>query len=165
MPDSPLASRSRRRRARPRRVDAEPAGVLPELDAVYLGHVDTVRQARMAVARLATKRKQLEMEILRLQQLSPEPGQRPGDATAAAGHGVIAGQEAGPGGRLSELRRQHAACQADEARAFAACRQLQLTVDGFRAAKEAVEAAYLAAEQAAAAVRAELASPASGHQN
>lgn len=55
--------------------------------------------------------------------------------------------------------REHAGAKAREERVSAASRQLMRQIDAFRLAKNAVEAAYTAAEEAAQSVWAEITGP------
>jgi hypothetical protein len=127
---------------------------LPGLDAAYQRQRLTLARVRRGVATVATSRKRLELQAGLLEQ---QVGQS------------RAGMEAGQGGiadegqvnrdtteRLASLRRHHADMQAKEERLFVASRRLQAEINAFRAGKEAIEATYTAAEEAAEAAWAEL---------
>ena len=105
--------------------------MFPDLDAAYQRQIETQTHVRRAVALVATSRKRLQLEIERLER------------------------EATPGARLTELRRQYAAIQAQEELVAVAYSRLQSEVNAFRDARKTIEAAYTAAEEAAEAVLAE----------
>jgi phage shock protein A len=132
---------------------------LPGLDAAYQRHRLTLSRVRRAVATVATSRKRLELQVRQLElqvgQLEREIGELDDQSHAGmeAGHGAIAGKGQVSRGaiqpQLAELRRRYAAMQGEEERVSAACRYLQAKVEAFRAAKEAIEAAHTAADEAA----------------
>jgi hypothetical protein len=105
---------------------------LPGLDAACQRQRVTLTHVRRAVADVATSRKRLEQQIEQLDQ-----------------RGL--GQ-----GELPSLRRQYADMQAKEERLQVASRRLQAQMNAFLVGKEAVEAAYAAAEEAAEAAWAEV---------
>ena len=105
----------------------------PDLDAALQRQLADQQQMRRAVASVATRRKQLELQVAELEQTGHDAAER-----------------------LADLRRQYSAIQAEEQRLSAAGRHLQVKFDAFRAAKKAVEAAYTATEEAAEAAWAEV---------
>lgn len=118
------------------------SGALPGLDRAYQEHLAALTDVRRAVAAVATAQKQLELQL-----------------------GQMAAQEAGDHGqmprpdsdlRLETLRRRYTAAQEKAQRLFAANRRLQVKIEEFRLAKEAAEAAYVAAQDALDATRAEI---------
>jgi phage shock protein A len=133
--------------------------VFPDLDAAHERQLETLARVRRAVATVATSRKRLDRQV---GQLEREVGELDGQIRAGmdAGQVGIANERQVSRGdterRLAGLRRQHAAMQAEEERAFAASRCLQARLNAFLAAKEAVEAAYTAADEAARAAWAEV---------
>jgi hypothetical protein len=60
--------------------------------------------------------------------------------------------------RLETLRRQYTAAEEKEQRFFTANQHLQVKIEAFRLAKEATEAAYVAAQDALRATQAEMGS-------
>ncbi len=72
----------------------------------------------------------------------------------AGGHGEIPRPDSHL--RLETLRRRYAAAQEKEQRFFAANQHLQVRIEAFRLAKEATDAAYLAAQDALHAAQAEI---------
>jgi predicted nucleic acid-binding Zn-ribbon protein len=99
---------------------------LPGLDRAYQQQLAALTQVRRAAATAATARKQLELQL----GLTDQP--------------------------LAALRDQYAAAQEKERRFFAASQRLQRKIDEFRSAKEASEAAYVAAQDAVHATQAEI---------
>jgi hypothetical protein len=81
-------------------------------------------------------------------QLGQTTEQEPGD------HGAM--PRPGSDMRLDTLRGQYAAAQQKEQRLFAANQRLQIKIDAFRLAKEAVEAAYVAGQDASQVTQAEI---------
>ena len=121
---------------------------LPGLEAAFQCQRLTLTRVRRAVATVATSRKRLELEIGQLEQQASEPnGQN------------RAGREAGQSDteeQLADLRRQYADLQAKEERVKVASRRLQAEINNFHAAKDAIEVAYTATEEAARAAWAEV---------
>lgn len=128
---------------------------LPELDAVYQRQLAELMRVRRAVASVATSRKRLELQIGQMEEESGEDRLAMG-----TGQDPIAGESSasreGTERRLAELRQQYVALEAEEEHVFAASRRLQVKVEAFRAAKEAAETAYVAAEEAQVATWAEV---------
>ena len=115
---------------------------LPGLDQAYQQQLAALTRVRRAVAAAARARKQLELQL-----------------------GQVAEQEAGDcgelcrpdsDGRLETLRRSYTAAQEKERRFFAANQRLQVKIEAFRLAKEAAEAAYVAAQDALHATQVEM---------
>jgi phage shock protein A len=132
--------------------------VFPDLDAANQRLVETQRRVRRALGTVVTSRKRLEIEIRRLEQEAWGLGGQ-GRAGMETGHDGIAGASEADRdaaeGRLDELRLQYAAIDLQEERVAAASRRLQVEINAFRDARKAIEAAYMAAEEAAEAVLAE----------
>jgi predicted phage-related endonuclease len=105
------------------------SGPLPGLDHAYEQQLAALSQVRRAVAAAATAEKILEL------QLGPMTKQESGD------HGEMA---------------QYTAAQEKVQRLFAASQRLQVKIEDFRLAKEAAEAAYVAAQDALHATQAEI---------
>ena len=128
---------------------------VPGLDAAYQQQLVALSRVRRCVAAVATSRKRLELQIANLERQADEqgnPGSKDSDGDAAEdSHAArdITGQ-------LADLRGQYAEMQAKEERITAASRRLMAEVDAFRSGKEATEAAYTAADEAARAVWAEM---------
>jgi chromosome segregation ATPase len=131
---------------------------VPGLDAAYQQHLVALTRVRRAVADVATSRKRLELQIGELERQvgeQPDPSGKPSDTS----QGGTADQNRATRDvteRLAELRRQYADMQAKEDRVTAASRRLMAEIDAFRTGKEATEAAYTAAEEAAQSVWAEI---------
>jgi phage shock protein A len=115
---------------------------LPGLDHAYQRHLKALTEVRRGVAAAATAQRQLELQL-----------------------GQITEQEAGDQGemprpdrdlRLETLRRRCTAAQEKAQRLFTASRRLQVKIEEFRLAKEAAEAAYVAAQDALDATQAEI---------
>jgi len=136
-----LARRRRPAPGAPRWLLARAA--FPGLDVAYERQRARLTPVRRAVADVATSRKRLELQIGQLEQQAGAPDD-PGAVER----------------RLADLRRQYAGRQAEEERLALASQRLQAKVDAFRASQEACQAAYLAAEEAAATIWAELTEPA-----
>jgi len=117
-------------------------GGLPDLDRAYQQQLAALSQVRRAVAAAAIARKQLELQLGQIMEQE------------AGGHGEMPRPDQDP--RLEPLRRLYTAAQEKEQRCFAANQHLQIKVEAFRLAKEASEAAYVAAQDAVHATRAEI---------
>jgi hypothetical protein len=118
---------------------------LPGLDAAYERQRDRLTPVRRTVADVATSRKRLELQIAQLERQVTELGEQEGRGSGGAAE------------RLAELRRQYAALQAEEERVTVASQRLQASLDEFSTRKEAAKAAYLAAQEEAEAIWAEVA--------
>ena len=133
-------------------VDEPPLGARPDLDAAYERQLEMLTRVRRAVADVATSRKRLELQAAQLEQQISKLGDQSRKATQA-GHGNLA-EEAGARRsaaeeQLADLRRKYADMQAEEERITTASQRLQAKVDAFRTRKEAIKAAYTAAEASA----------------
>jgi hypothetical protein len=127
----------------------------PGLNAAYQRQLVALTRSRRAVAGVATSRKRLELQIGELERRAEtlgDPGSPVTDATQADAAARSVHE------RLADLRRQHADMRAKEERITAASRQLMAEVNAFRTGQENTKAAYLAAEEAAKAVDAEISS-------
>jgi outer membrane murein-binding lipoprotein Lpp len=113
----------------------------PSLDAACQRQLVAFRLSRWDVADVATAVKQLELQIAQLEQQADEPGRQ----DAAAGQGSTTEQ-------IAVLRRRHADLLAKEEQVTAVSRRLMAEINALRDGKEAVKAAYAAAEAAAKAV-------------
>ena len=131
----------------------------PGLNAAYQRQLVALTRSRRAVAGVATSRKRLELQIGELERRAEtlgDPGSPVTDATQAdAADQDYAARSVTE--LLADLRRQHADMRAKEERITAASRQLMAEVNAFRTGQENTKAAYLAAEEAAKAVDAEIA--------
>jgi hypothetical protein len=116
----------------------------PGLDTAYQRQLVAFQRSRRNVADVATARKRLELQIAELERQADKPDD-PNRKTPDTGQGNSTEQ-------LAELRRQHSGLQAREERVTAVSRRLMAKINAFRAGKEATEAAYTAAEEAAKAV-------------
>ena len=117
-------------------------GSLPDLDKAYQQQLAALSRVRRAVAAAATSREQLELQLGQMTEHElgdhteiPRPDSRL---------------------RLETLRRQCTAAQEEEQRFFAASQRLQMKIQSFRMAKEATEAAYVAALDALHAAQTEI---------
>jgi phage shock protein A len=110
--------------------------MFPDLDAAYGRQLEAMAKVRRAAAAVATSRKKPE---LRLGQIQSETAE-----------GESASSE------LTELRRQLAAARAEEQRMAEAGRRLQAKISTLHDAKTAVEAAFVAADETARAILAEV---------
>jgi phage shock protein A len=154
------ACSSRQARDAPRRVLGKIGFWVAQsgLEAAYQQQLAALARARRAVADVATSRKRLELQVGELERQGGEqadPGTGAGDASR---RGAAERSQATRDvtGQLAELRRQYAEMRAKEERVAAAGRRLMAEVDAFRTGKEATKAAYMAAEEAAEAVRAQM---------
>lgn len=124
---------------------------MPGLDAAYQRYLAALRQARRAVADVATAAKKLELRIGELERQADHvadhsPAGRAGDGQAARNAAAT----------LAALRRDYAEAKAREERVSAASRRLMIATDAFRQAKDAAKAAHAAADKAAQAAWAEI---------
>jgi len=110
------------------------SGALPGLDHAYQQQFAALSRVRRAVARAATAEKQLELQLGRMTE------QQAGDRSD------IPRPEGDP--QLETLLRRHAAAEEKTQRLFAISQRLQVKIEAFRLAKEAAEAAYVAAQEA-----------------
>jgi phage shock protein A len=115
---------------------------LPDLDHAYQQQLAALTQVRRAVAAAATARKQLELQ---LGQMTEQEASDHGDFRRPDGEQP-----------LEALRDRYSAAQEKERRFVAASQRLQRKIDAFRLAKEATEAAYVAAQDALHATQAEI---------
>jgi phage shock protein A len=132
----------------------------PGLDAAYQRQLVALARTRRAVADVATSRKRLELQIGELERRA-ETLEDPRSPVAGATQADAADQDhttRSVAEQLADLRRQHAGMRAKEERITAASRQLMAEIDAFRSGQENTKAAYMAAEEAAKAVDAEIAS-------
>ncbi len=140
----------------------------PGLDAAYQRQLVALTRARRAVAGVATSRKRLELQIGELERRAEKLGDLGSPVTGELGSPVTGATHVGGADQdcaarsvteqLADLRRQYADMQAKEERMAAASRQLTAEINAFRTSQENTKAAYLAAEEAARAVDAEIAS-------
>ena len=129
---------------------------LPGLDAAYQQQLVVLSRVRRCVATVATSRKRLELRISELERQANET-EAPGGKAMDASQVDAAGQDQTTRdvtGQLAGLRLQYAGMQAKERRVHAANRRLFAEVTAFRTSKDAIKAAYTAAEEAAKAVSA-----------
>lgn len=117
-------------------------GVLPDLDRACQQQLAALSKVRRAVATAATTRKQLELQLGQMAE------QEAGD------HGDVRQPDSEQA--LEALRNRYTAAQEKERRFAAASQRLQRKIDAFRLAKEATEAAYVAAQDALHATQAEI---------
>jgi cytochrome c556 len=133
-------------------VDDPPLAARPDLDAAYERQLEMLTRVRRAVADVATSRKRLELQAAQLEQQISKLSEQ-SRKVMEAGHGNLAEEADARRGaaeeQLAELRRKYADMQAEEERITAASQRLQAKVDAFRTRKEAIKAAYTAAEAAA----------------
>ena len=128
---------------------------VPSLEAAYKQQLVVLSRVRRAVADVATSRKRLELQIAALERQADEqgnPGGKDSDGDAADPSRTARDVT----GQLADMRGQYAEMQAKEERMTAASRRLMAEVNAFRSGKEATEAAYPAADEAARAVWAEM---------
>ena len=111
--------------------------MFPDLDVAYGRQLEAMARVRRAVAAVATSRKKLE---LRLDEIRREATEGEGGANA----------------ELAEVRRQLEQVRAEERRMSEASQRLQVSVSALHDAKAAVEAACVAADEAARATLAEV---------
>ena len=138
----------------------------PGLDAAYQRQLVALARTRRDVADVATSRKRLELQISELEQRAETAGDATSPVTGAT-QADAANQDDTTRSvteQLADLRRRHANMQAKEERVTAASRQLMAEIDAFQTGKKNTEAAYMAAEEAAKAIHAEIAS-ASGERS
>lgn len=112
-------------------LDGSPrGGSRPDLDAVYQRQLDRLTWVRRRVADVATARKRTEMQVQQMEN------------------------QGFAGAQLAEMRERHETLREDEAQITATSQRLQGAVDAFRVRKEAIKAAWAAADATAEAVRA-----------
>lgn len=104
----------------------------PALEAACERQLVAFRSSRRDVADVATAVKQVELQIAELEQRADDDG----------GHVNTIEQ-------LAELRRQHADLQDRQERATALSQRLMAEINVLRSSKEAIKAAYTAAEEVA----------------
>jgi hypothetical protein len=133
----------------------------PGLDAAYQRQLVALARTRRAVAEVATFRKRLELQIGELERRAETPGDTRSPVAGTTQPDAPDQDYTTPSvtEQLADLRRRYADIQAKEERVTAASRQLMAEIDAFRTGKKNTEAAYMAAEEAAKAVHAEMASP------
>jgi phage shock protein A len=128
----------------------------PGLEAAHQRLLLTLSRARRASADVATSRKRLELQISELERQANET-EAPGGQAMDASQVDAAGQDQTTRdvtGQLTGLRLRYADMQVKEQRVHAANRRLFAEVNAFRTSKDAIKAAYTAAEEAAKAVSA-----------
>jgi phage shock protein A len=111
--------------------------IFPDLDAAYRKQLEALARVRRVVATAATSRKKLE---LRLGEIEGEASER----------GAAASSE------RAEVLLQLEAARAEERRVTEASQRFQAKISALHNAQVGVEAAYLAAEEAARATLAEV---------
>ena len=109
----------------------------------------------MVLLTVATSRKRLELQIGDLERQADEQG-NPGSKDSDGDASDQSRADRDVTRQLADLRRQYAEIQAKKERITAASRRLMAEINAFRTGKEANEAAYTAAEEAARAVWAEI---------
>jgi phage shock protein A len=132
----------------------------PGLDAAYQRQLVALTRSRRAVASVATSRKRLELQIAELERRAETLGDLRSPVTGVT-QDDAPDQQYAPRSvteQLADLRRQYTDMRTKEERITAASRQLMAEVNAFRVGQENTKAAYLAAEEAAKAVDAEIAS-------
>lgn len=117
----------------------------PGLDAACERQLVALRLSRRDVADAATACKRLELQIAELERQADLPDD-PDRTVVDEGQGNDVGL-------LAELRRELADLQAEENRVQAVSRRLMAQINVLRDSAEAIQAAYLAAEEAARTVR------------
>jgi hypothetical protein len=125
----------------------------PGLEAAHQRLLLTLSRARRASADVATSRKLQISELERQANETEAPGGQAMDASQvdAAGQDQTTRDVTG---QLTGLRLRYADMQVKEQRVHAANRRLFAEVNAFRTSKDAIKAAYTAAEEAAKAVSA-----------
>jgi hypothetical protein len=136
--------------------ESEARSVLPGLDAAYQRQLDKFARVRRSVAIAATSRKQLELQIAQLEQQINGLRNQSHEALEGSGTDIAEARRSAADEQLADLHRQYAAIKAEEQRAVLASQRLKSKVEAFRAQKEATKAAYMAAEETAEAVLAEV---------
>lgn len=119
------------------------------LDYSYEQQLEMVQRVRRGLADVATSRKRIELQLSQL-QLSADKLQGQAQQALGAGREDLAREalvrRAAATSQISDLQGQQAALQAEEEKLALASQQLQAKVDAFGTRKEAVKAAYTAAE-------------------
>ena len=161
---APLRGRSASGPPRWRLARTGSRSALPGLDAAYQRQLEMLTPVRRAVADVATKRKQLEIQIGQLERQVGGLSDQRHEVTEAVqrdnGEEVQARRDAAER-QLADLRLRYADMQAREDRVTVASQRLQAKVDAFRTGMEATKAAYAAAEEAAETAWAEVTGDAS----
>jgi phage shock protein A len=116
---------------------SESRGLFPDLDAAYRKQLEALARVRRIVAAVATSRKKLELRL--------------GEIEAEAGEG-----EGGASSERAEVLLQLEAARAEERRVAEASQRFQAKISALHDAHVAVEAACLAADEAARATLAEV---------
>jgi hypothetical protein len=119
----------------------------PGLEAACQRQLVALQRSRRDVADVATAAKRLALRIAELERKAGESG-KPGSQAPDVGQGGTPGQ-GDTTEQLAELRRQHAGLQARQEQTTAASKRLMAEINALQAGKEAIEAAYTAAEEAA----------------
>jgi hypothetical protein len=112
----------------PPRVSSEGSGHIsfPDVAAAYGRLLEAQARVRTVVAAVATPRKRLQVQIDQLAGRAGQNSRPPGTGDdRTAGEGTQSPE--GTAQRLADLRRQHAAMQAEERRVTAAAQRLQDT--------------------------------------
>jgi phage shock protein A len=119
------------------------------LDYSYEQQLEMVQKVRRGLADVATSRKRVELQLIRLRQSAGKLQDQARDALAA-GHEDLAREalirQAAVTSQISDLQGQEASLQAEEDKLTLATQRLQAKVDAFRTRKETIKAAYTAAE-------------------
>lgn len=119
------------------------------LDYSYEQQLEMVQRVRRGLADVATSRKRVELQLTQL-QLSAGKLQGQAQQALGAGREDLAREalvrRAAVTSQISDLRGQQASLQAEEEKLTVASQQLQAKVDAFGTRKEALKAAYTAAE-------------------
>jgi phage shock protein A len=119
------------------------------LDYSYEQQLEMAQRVRRGLADVATSRKRVELQ---LSQLQLSAGKLQGQAQQALGAGredlarEALTRRAAVASQISDLQGQQASLQAEEEKLTLASQQLQAKVDAFGTRKEAIKAAYTAAE-------------------
>lgn len=116
---------------------SESRSMFPDLDAAYRKQLETMARVRRVVATVATSRKKLELRL--------------GEIEGEAGEG-----ERGASSERAEVLLQLEAARAEERRVAEASQRFQAKISALHAAQVAVEAACLAADEAARTALAEV---------
>jgi phage shock protein A len=119
------------------------------LDYSYEQQLEMVQKVRRGLADVATSRKRVELQLTQL-QLSADKLQGQAQQALGAGREDLAREaltrRAAVTSQISDLQGQQVALQAEEEKLTVASQQLQARVDAFGTRKEALKAAYTAAE-------------------
>ncbi len=126
-----------------------PAGLPEALDRAYQERLDSQQILRRRVADAATLRKDIERQIASLQSLQATTEEQPQslpDADPAAEAVPTAAERAAAAGLIAELRRLLTGVIKAEPQLTAMSRRQQMQADAFRTRKEALRAAFGAAQ-------------------